>query len=235
MKSTLFALLMLFVLFLVACTSTTSSTPMPNFKTIRYLALGDSYTIGESVPEAERWPLQLANQLKQHGIQVEVKIIARTGWTIRELWQGIQADPPQGTYDLVSLLIGVNDEYRGGSVERYRDDFRFLLNKGIHYAGGDGQRVIVLSIPDWSVTPYAQNDPRSTAQIAAEIDAFNVANRDEAQKAGVHYLDVTPSSRQAASDLALIAGDGLHPSGKMYAVWATLALSDALAALGISQ
>ena len=208
--------------------------------TIRYLALGDSYTIGQSVPEAERWPVQLVQLIKatplfaaQNG-GIEGGIIARTGWTVDELWRGIQQNPPQGTYDLVSLLIGVNDEYRGGGAEGYRQDFRFMLGKAISYAGGEAQRVIVLSIPDWGVTPYARNDPRSPAQIAAEIDAFNAVNKDEAEKAGTRYLDVTPVSRQASGDPTLIAGDGLHPSGEMYATWAALALPEALAALGIS-
>jgi hypothetical protein len=120
-------------------------------------------------------------------------------------------------------------------VERYRQDFRFLLGKALAYAGGDPQRVIVLSIPDWGVTPFGQTDPRGSQRIGAEVDAFNAVNRDEARSAGVRYVDVTPVSRTAAQDPALIAGDGLHPSAKMYTAWATLALPGVLAALGISQ
>ena len=241
MKSLLFLTLIVLAVFQTGCTPTTlPSTPMPDSaKNIRFLALGDSYTIGESVGEAERWPLQLADLIKASpGFagqyhRVDVDFVARTGWTTNELWNTIRQSPPQGPYDLVSLLVGVNDEYRGGSAEQYRQDFRFLLGKAISYAGGDPKRVLGLSIPDWGVTPYAVNDPRPAAQISAEIDAFNAVNKDEAQKAGVHYVDVTPVSRQSINDLTLLAPDGLHPSGKMYAAWAGLSLPEALAALGI--
>ncbi len=185
---------------------------------IRYLALGDSYTIGESVPAEDRWSNQLATLLAAEGIQTEVTVIARTGWTVDELWEGIQINPPRGKYELVTFLIGVNDQYRGYSVNEYREDFRFLLGKAIEYAGGDPQRVVVLSIPDWGITPFAAG--RDRGQIAKEIDKFNLVNREESKKAGVHYVDVTPASREAVSDTALIASDGLHPSAKMYAIWA---------------
>ncbi len=193
--------------------------------TIRYLALGDSYTIGESVPAEERWPDQLARLLAAdregslwEGIQIDLTLIARTGWTVKELWEGMQTNPPQGTYDLVTLLIGVNDQYRGAPVEGYRKDFHFLLGKAIQYAGGNPRKIIVLSIPDWSVTPFARD--RDPAQIAKAIGDFNAVNQEEAEKAGVYYVDITPISRRAVSDATLIASDGLHPSGKMYALWA---------------
>ena len=189
---------------------------------IRYLALGDSYTIGESVAENKRWPNQLAAMLSEQGIQTDVTIIARTGWTTSELWQGIQAANPQGTYDMVSLLIGVNNQYRGYDINEYREEFKFLLEKSIEYADGKPEHVIVLSIPDWGVTPFAWG--RDTAQIADDIDAYNAINLEEAKKAGVHYVDVTPVSREALNDPTLIAGDDLHPSGKMYAEWTKLAL-----------
>ncbi len=193
--------------------------------TIRYLALGDSYTIGESVPAEARWPDQLARLLENdregslwEGPQMDLLIIARTGWTVKELWDGIQANPPQGVYDLITLLIGVNDQYRGDPVDGYREDFRFLLGKAIEYAGGNPRKVVVLSIPDWGVTPFATG--RDRQQISKQIDEFNSVNREESEKSGVHYVDVTSISRQAVSDAALIASDGLHPSGKMYALWA---------------
>jgi len=195
---------------------------------IRYLALGDSYTIGESVYESERWPNQLARlissspQFGASGRGVDITLIARTGWTTDELWEGIQAHELQPPYDLVSLLIGVNNQYRGRDIEEYRAQFVFMLDKSIEYAGGEADRVIVLSIPDWGVTPFAAG--RDSRQIAAEIDRFNAVNRQETARAGAHYVDVTPISREAVHDPALIAGDGLHPSGKMYAVWAELAL-----------
>jgi lysophospholipase L1-like esterase len=189
---------------------------------IRYLALGDSYTIGESVDESGRWPNQLAGLLGQHGYPIDVTIIARTGWTTGELWDGIQARDISPPYDVVSLLIGVNNQYRGRDLKEYREQFVFLLNKSIEYAGGDADRVIVLSIPDWGVTPFAGS--RDTKQIAQEIDHFNAVNREETERAGAHYVDITPVSRQAVNDPALIAGDGLHPSANMYALWAELAM-----------
>ena len=193
------------------------ATPSLSNQPVRYLALGDSYTIGESVAEEERWPNQL-EALVNSSKEIDVTIIARTGWTTSELWQGIQAAAPQGTYDMVSLLIGVNNQYRGYDMNEYRDEFKFLLKKAIEYAGGKPEHVIVLSIPDWGVTPFAWG--RDAGQIAADIDAYNAINLEESKKAGVHYVDVTPVSREAVSDPALIAGDGLHPSGKMYTMWA---------------
>jgi lysophospholipase L1-like esterase len=187
---------------------------MPAF---RYLALGDSYTIGESVPESDRWPDQLASRLQAQGVQTEITTIARTGWTVNELWQAIQVKPPEGTYDLVTLLIGVNDQYRGHPAVGYRDDFRFILNIAIEYAGGDPNRVIVLSIPDWGMTPFAAG--RDTQAIAREIDEFNSINREEAESAGVHYVNITPISRMVTADSDLVASDGLHPSGGMYSQW----------------
>ena len=184
----------------------------------RYLALGDSYTIGESVSEKERWPNQLAKLLEADQIQTQVTIIARTGWTTSELWQGIQDSDVQPPYDLVSLLIGVNNQYRGYDIDEYRDQFSFLLKKSIEYAGGNPNQVVVLSIPDWGQTPFAAG--RNRKQIATEIDDFNSVNREMSEKAGVHYVDVTPISREVDRDKALIASDGLHPSGKMYAMWA---------------
>lgn len=197
----------------------------------RYLALGDSYTIGESVAPAERWPVRLAALLRDRGVTIAAPvIIARTGWTTDELSAGIDAAAPRGTYALVSLLIGVNNQYRGRSVEEYRTQFRGLLQRAVGFAGGEAGRVVVVSIPDWGVTPFAQG--RDRARIAAEIDAFNAAAREETARAGARYVDITPFSRQAATDRTLVAADGLHPSGKMYAEWARLALPDALAALG---
>jgi lysophospholipase L1-like esterase len=200
-------------------------------KMIRYLALGDSYTIGESVAEHERWPNQLAGLLRTNDISTEVTLIARTGWTTDELWQGIQAREFNPPYDLVSLLIGVNNQYRGLDIDEYREEFIFLLNKAIEYAGGDAKRVIVLSIPDWGVTPFAKS--RDSKKIATEINLFNSVNREESEKAGVYYVDITPDSRKAVTDSALIAADGLHPSGKMYAEWAELAYPEVLNILEI--
>ncbi len=197
---------------------------------MRFLALGDSYTIGESVEPAERWPVQLAALLRPQGFNVgEPAIIATTGWTTDELSAGIDQANPQGTCDLVSLLIGVNNQYRGRGLDEYRQQFVTLLQRAIAFAGGQPTRVLVLSIPDWGVTPFAADRDRTA--IAAAINNFNAINREEAERLGAHYVDVTPFSRTAAADPSLIAADGLHPSGKMYAEWARLALPAAREAL----
>jgi lysophospholipase L1-like esterase len=200
---------------------------------LRFLALGDSYTIGESVEEADRWPVQLAAQLRQRGLAVGApEIVARTGWTTAELAAGIDAAAPRGPYALVSLLVGVNDQYRGGQPEAYRPALAALLRRAIAFAGGAPGRVIVLSIPDWSVTPFAAGSGRDVARVAREIRLFNKVNREETARAGARYVDVTPVSEQALGNRALLAGDGLHPSGAMYVEWARLALPAAAAALG---
>jgi lysophospholipase L1-like esterase len=197
----------------------------------RFLALGDSYTVGEGVAEDERWPVQLAAMLRARGAQTdEPLIVAKTGWTTDELMQGIENAAPEGTFALVSLLIGVNNQFRGRAIEEYRTQFAELLRRAIAFAGGKADHVIVLSIPDWGATPFAAG--RDRLKIGREIDAFNAVNLDEALRAGAHYVDVTPSSRLALSDASLVASDGLHPSGKMYRVWAEAVLVAASAALG---
>lgn len=198
---------------------------------MRFLALGDSYTIGESVPPAERWPVQLAARLRGSGLNVDDPlIVATTGWTTDELMAGIDRVNPQGTYNLVSLLIGVNNQYRGRDPGEYRQQFVTLLNRAIGFAGGKASRVLVLSIPDWGVTPFAAG--RDRAAIAEAINLFNAINRQETVKLGAHYVDVTPVSRLAADDPSLLVADGLHPSGKMYAEWAKQAFPVAHEILG---
>lgn len=202
-----------------------SSEPSPAEGSLRYLALGDSYTIGEGATAAERWPVQLASLLRRQSLAVgEPQIIARTGWTVAELSAGIDAAAPRGPFDLVTLLIGVNDQYRGADPEAYRPAFARMLARAIALAGGDARRVVVLSIPDWGATPFARGSGRAPARIAAEIERFNAVNRQEAQAAGVRFVDVTPTSRRAASEPALLARDGLHYAGPMYAEWARLTL-----------
>jgi len=197
-------------------------TQMP----LRILALGDSYTIGEGVAESERWPEQLAERLRTYSIPVgEVKIIARNGWRTDQLRDSVLANQPGNDWDWVLLLIGVNNQYRGLSPDAYHREFGELLQQAIAFAGGDPQRVLVLSIPDWSVTPFGSVGG-NPGKIAGEIDTFNAINRSLAQSAGVRYVDITPISRQAPQDPDLIAADGLHPSGKMYAAWVALILKE---------
>jgi lysophospholipase L1-like esterase len=206
--------------------STPTERPLP------YLALGDSYTIGEGVAPAERWPHQLAARLRAGGVPLQdPETVAVTGWTADELAAGIDAAEAEGRvagrYALVSLLVGVNDQYRGRDVAAYRQAFRALLARAVAFAGGAPQRVLVLSIPDWGVTPFAEG--RDRAQIAREIDAFNRVNRAETEARGARYVDVTPRSRAQG---AQVVEDGLHPSGAAYAAWAEAALPEARAALG---
>ncbi|AHM60070.1 lysophospholipase [Flammeovirgaceae bacterium 311] len=188
-----------------------------------YLALGDSYTIGHGVQPAERYPVQLAKALREKGVAIEdPTIIATTGWTTADLKNGIAATGIAGnTYDLVSLLIGVNNQYQGRSPQEYRREFTELLLQSINYAGGNKENVFVLSIPDWGYTPFGRS--RQTS-ISAEIDEFNIINKQITDSVGVSYYNITPISRNGLSDPSLVASDGLHPSGKMYSQWVDLIL-----------
>ena len=198
-----------------------------------YLALGDSFTIGEAVPETARWPVRLAARLEEAGIPLEPpRIVARTGWTTTELAGAIAAAGIEPGYELVSLLIGVNDQYRGLDLEVYRREFAGLLEQAVHFAGGDPGRVLVLSIPDWGATPFAAKDPRGPEAITAEVAAFNAVNRAESARVGVAYVDIFPLSQGAYAELGMIAGDGLHPSAEQYALWAEAALPAAIEILG---
>ena len=193
-----------------------------------FLALGDSYTIGEKVDSADRWPVQLTRALRSRTLDVtDAEIIARTGWTTDELAAGIAIASPGAGYDLVSLLIGVNNQFRGREAERYRDEFKSLLAQAIGFAAGHPGRVVVLSIPDWGVTPFAAG--RDRAGIAAAIDRFNAINREETLRAGARYVDVTAASREARE--GWLAPDGLHPSARQYARWVELAVDAAVSAL----
>ena len=192
-----------------------------------YLALGDSYTIGESVEPSLRWPVQLVKALNEEGVDAEAPvIIARTGWTTDELQVGIAEAGMAETFDLVSLLIGVNNQYRGRDLEEYRAQFVDLLTTAVGFAGGKAANVLVLSIPDWGVMPFAEG--RDRVQIGVEIDAFNRVNQEESLRAGARYVDVTEISREATEQPDLVAEDGLHPSGDMYARWAEASLPTAL-------
>ena len=197
---------------------------------LRYLALGDSYTIGEGVPEAGRWPVQLACALRADGIAVsEPQIIAQTGWTTDELDAGIDRVHPLAEYDLVSLLVGVNNQYRGRSVDEYKEQFEALLERAIGFAQWKRERVLVLSIPDWGVTPFAEG--RDRAAIAQEIDRFNATASQACVQRGVAFVDITPASRDGGDAVEMLADDGLHPSAAMYARWTRLALPMAARAL----
>jgi lysophospholipase L1-like esterase len=191
---------------------------------MKYLALGDSYTIGEGVPAAARWPEVMARALRDAGIALDdPRVIARTGWTTEELASAIDAEEPLGRFDFVTLLVGVNDQYRGRSLADYRCEFGALLHRALGFAGGNPARVMVLSIPDWGVTPFARAQGRDAAQVGAEIDACNDVARGIAAEHGVAFVDITGTSRERGAEPAMLVDDQLHPSAAMHALWADAA------------
>ena len=195
---------------------------MPDSNAPRFLALGDSYTIGEGVAPEARWPNVVAAQLRASGAEIaDPEIIAVTGWTTDELDAGIDAANPSGSYALVTLLVGVNNQYRERPLAEYREQFRALLGRAVGFAGGEPHRVVVVSIPDWGVTPFGSEDARGPEEIARQIDAFNAIAQGETESAGAVWADITPLSRTQGG---LTVGDGLHPTGEAYAAWAGLLL-----------
>lgn len=184
-----------------------------------YLALGDSYTIGEGVKVGDTFPWQLHVALTEAGFDVgKPLIVARTGWTTVDLLRAMGGlELPEKPYRLVTLLIGVNDQYSGRRVKDFEPDFEKLLDIAIDAAGGDRSRVVVVSIPDYLATPFASgmNDELNIASL----QAYNDAIRKHAEARGVKYVEITEGSRAAENDATLLAEDGLHPSGKQYAQW----------------
>jgi lysophospholipase L1-like esterase len=184
-----------------------------------YLALGDSYTIGEQVPLHDNFPYQTVQLLKKQSIEVaDPVIIATTGWTSDELTTSIREHHIKEIFSFVTLLIGVNNQYRGRSIENYRQEYTQLLNQAIAFAGGHADKVFVLSIPDWGATPFAAG--RDRRQIATEIDGYNAACKEITLSKQCHYVEITGSTREHGQDKEYLAGDGLHPSGKEYHIWA---------------
>jgi lysophospholipase L1-like esterase len=194
-------------------------------RALSYLALGDSYTIGEGIAAPDAWPRQLARTLREDGIALsDPRVIATTGWTCDELSAAIDAAAPANDQDFVSLLVGVNDQYRGVALDVFRPCFARLLERAIGFARGRAGRVLVLSIPDWGVTPFAGASGRAATQIAAELDAFNGAARAACATRDVAFVDITPLSRERGAQPAMLAADGLHPSAAMHALWAQMAV-----------
>lgn len=187
-----------------------------------YLALGDSYSVGENIPLYDSFPYQLVQLLRAKGWHIHApEIVAKSGWATDELAAHLLHRHLLDRYDFVTLLIGVNNQYRRKPIEDYATDFEFLLRKALHFAGEKNKQVIVLSIPDWSVTPHAEGSDRFA--VAEEIDAFNKVNASLAAQYQVHYINITPGTREMDEDLSLVAADGLHPSAKEYTRWAQAA------------
>lgn len=216
----LFCLLALSFVLLLGCKkdSDLPSDPAENPTTsIKYLALGDSYTIGQSVPEGERWPVLLREQLVADGISCDsAEIIAQTGWRTDNLMDAIGAADLSNDYGLVSLLIGVNNQFQGRSLSEYEAQFEQLLSTAVSLAGGDTGKVFVVSIPDYGYTPFGASNQ---AAISAEIDLFNDAHIAICQQFGVRHFNITPISREGLDRPSLVASDDLHPSGQQYAEW----------------
>lgn len=203
------------IFLLLTILSTTMSAQ--NSKPLKYLALGDSYTIGESVAEGERWPVQLAAQLRGIGIEIDnPRIIATTGWRTDNLKNAINIAQIKETYDLVSLLIGVNNQYQGKPVDQYAVEYEDLLKTAIALAGGNKAKVFVVSIPDYGFTPFGK--PKQE-KISKELDEFNEVNKRITESYGIQYFNITDISRDGLDDPELVASDGLHPSGKQYGLW----------------
>jgi lysophospholipase L1-like esterase len=193
---------------------------------LKFLALGDSYTIGASVLENERWPVQLVNRIRSEKYLVcdDPRIIATTGWRTDQLKSAIlAANIEPNKYNFISLLIGVNNQYQSKPVSSYAIEFEELLNMAIAMVGGDKSRVFVISIPDYGYTPFGKS---TQEKISLELDAFNAVNKSIAEKLAVSYFYITDISRRGLTETDLVASDGLHPSGKMYAEWVNLILND---------
>lgn len=193
---------------------------------LRYLALGDSYTIGESVAQDERWPMQLRDSLQARGVDVEwYKVIAQAGWKSRDLMGAITQMRPDKDYNLVSLQIGANDLFQGRSIDEYQQRFQQLLEIAIAHAGGRKERVFVLSIPDYGYSPHYK---AHIAQVSPGIDDFNAVNKKVTLAKGIHYLDIVPLSRKGLAEPDWIAADSLHPSARQYSAWVKLVVPTVL-------
>jgi len=203
----------------MSCSSQESDQKLQEqIKSKSYLALGDSYTIGESVPVSDRFPVILVNDLNGKGYNFqEPKIVAKTGWTTDELKTAILKENLSENYDLVTLLIGVNNQYRGRDVENFRLEFADLLQMAIGFANDQPEKVVVVSIPDWGVSPFASG--RDQEKIAEEIDLYNKVKKEETLKRNVTFVDITVISRSGLGIPDYFAKDGLHFSGKMHQLW----------------
>lgn len=219
-----FSLIFVAITFIIqvftGCTSEKKPDQNPDYERVRYLALGDSYTIGTGIEEQNNYPNQLSDSLFSMGFEIDTtQIIAVNGWTTTDLKEGIKATDPDSSFHIVSLLIGVNNQYQGLELNIYRAEFNELLEQAIVFAGGDTSNVWVISIPNYGVTPFSES--RNPVIIRQEIEVYNRIAKDIASEYGIPFVDVTPISELASDDTSLLASDELHPSAKMYAMWVT--------------
>jgi len=215
-KKSLFLITFLLCFFTISCAQNNG---------ISYLALGDSYTIGESVPEDERWPVILSNELSESGIEVnDPLIIAKTGWTTDELQNAIKEQNPANDYDLVSLLIGVNNQYRGYPIDQYKKEFKQLLLQAVSFANGDTTLVFVVSIPNYGVTPFGME--KGEEKTRQELLVYDAIADSISSEMNIPFINITPISEKAKEDSTYIASDHLHPSGKQYKEWVEHILPD---------
>lgn len=201
---------------------------------LKYLALGDSYTIGEGVAAEQSWPVQLVNKLRHEDIAIDdPQIIATTGWTSGKLQAAVDKEELKPAYDLVSLLIGVNNQYRKHDMDVFRQEFTSLLQQSIYFARKKPEGVFVLSIPDYGVTPFAAG--RNPVEVAREIAAYNELSESICRRFDVRYYNITEISKKAATDITLLADDELHPSGSMYALWVAKIFPDVVKQIRLLQ
>lgn len=216
MKKILF--LFALAIFLASCAhSEEKKKAIKETNELTYLALGDSYTIGESVHSSLRWPVQLSDSLRKRRIPLNhPRIIARTGWTTGDLLAAMDKRLKEEKFDLVSVLIGVNNQYQKKSIEEYEKELREVLQRAINRSNSGVDGVFAVSIPDYGVTPFGAE---RAEEIAKEIEEFNAVFRRVAEEMGIDFYNITPVSKTAKNDQELTASDGLHPSGKMYGLW----------------
>jgi lysophospholipase L1-like esterase len=218
LKTTLLLPLFLTLFLISANCQTNKENQKYEKEPIRYLALGDSYTIGTAINPENSYPYQLADTLRMMGISVDTtQIIATNGWTTTDLKNGIQEADPSSGFDMVSLLIGVNNQYQGKEIELYKAEFRELLEQAIGFAGGKADRVIVISIPNYGVTPFAAS--RNPEKIGTELIEYDRIAKEISGEYDIPFINITPISELATDDLSLLASDELHPSAKMYSMW----------------
>ncbi len=218
-----------FLILMIGCSSPTEALKQEaesinNPDNLSYLALGDSYTIGESVEENMRWPVQLTVALRSREIAInDPKLIAKTGWTTQNLLNAMEANLGNEKYDLVSVLIGVNNQYQNKSIEDYEIDLNTIFTEAIEFSKTGKEGVFVVSIPDYGATPFGASNAE---EIGREIAEFNTVLKKVADEFGLPFYNITPISKMAESDRSLVASDGLHPSGKMYSLWVDLFIDE---------